>query len=76
MGSTICSAAVSDRQSDSLDAILDDLLADVAETDLRDDVALLAVRVGEAVANDEERETVVRLPADHSAPSSAAITSP
>ncbi len=62
-------AAVSDRQSDSLDAILDDLLADVAETDLRDDVALLAVRVGEAVANDEERETVVRLPADHSAPS-------
>jgi serine phosphatase RsbU (regulator of sigma subunit) len=42
-------AAVSDRQSDTLDAILEDLLANVAETDLRDDVALLAVRVGAAV---------------------------
>jgi serine phosphatase RsbU (regulator of sigma subunit)/anti-sigma regulatory factor (Ser/Thr protein kinase) len=62
-------AAVAGRQSDSLDAILDDLLADVAETDLRDDVALLAVRVGAAASNGDVREALVRLPADHTAPS-------
>jgi PAS domain S-box-containing protein len=62
-------AFVTGRQSDSLGAILDDLLAEVAETDLRDDVALLAVRVGGAVSNGDVRETLVRLPADRTAPS-------
>jgi PAS domain S-box-containing protein len=62
-------AAVTGRQSDSLDAILDDLLAEVAETDLRDDVALLAVRVGAAMSNGDVSETLVRLPADRTAPS-------
>ena len=61
-------ATVTDRQSDTLDAILDDLLADVAETELRDDVALLAVRVGLPAPAGDVRETLVRLPADLTAP--------